>query len=92
MHIPKHLKHIAKTRSDLVFTQGSPRTQKYTTISCENCEIVCEEAVVTSVGLSWRSGWVLLCKECYRNLNIWKETDEQQDKSIENNLVQLCAP
>jgi hypothetical protein len=91
MLIPKHLKAFARTRNELVFAQGSPLTQKYTALSCENCEAICEEAVVTSVGLSWRSGWLLLCKKCYKTLNFWEETDEQQSKSIERNLVKVLV-
>lgn len=45
MRIPKHLQNSAKTRLETVFIQGSPLKQKYTTLSCENCEILCEEAV-----------------------------------------------
>lgn len=91
MRIPKHLQNTAKTRLETVFVQGSPLKQKYTTLSCENCEIVCEDAVITSVGFSWRSGWIILCKECYKNLNIWEETDERQKQSIERNLVRVCS-
>lgn len=91
MLISTHLRTIAKTRSEIVFSQGSPLKQQYTSLACENCETLCDEAIVTSIGFSWRSGWLLLCKKCYHTLNIWEETHEEQSKSIERNLVRVCV-
>lgn len=91
MILSKKLKTFAKPRRELVFDQGSPLTQKYINLSCENCDNGCEQAVVTSIGLSWRNGWIILCEKCYRSLNIWEETEEEQNRAIKNNSVSICA-
>lgn len=87
--LPKKLKECVKRRYELVWSRESPLSMKYETLECENCNKSLKEAVVLSIGLSWRSGWLILCDECYRKLNYWDETEEQQNKMMDRYRVRV---
>jgi hypothetical protein len=59
----------------LRMTAKEPITEK--TYECDNCKTIHPGVVVVPMGLSWRSGWVLLCHTCHKHLNISGESDSK---------------
>lgn len=46
--------------------------------TCDACSIKTSETAVVPLGLSWRSGWVILCKACHFDMNIRDDLDSNQ--------------
>ncbi len=83
----KQIRDIARKRTEQVWTQGSPLSTLYETLSCELCQQDIQEAVCLSVGYSWRSGWVFLCDKCYYSTNYW----EEDEATLKNNYNKYCV-
>jgi len=83
--LPTNLKEITRTRVDSVWQKGSPLKYHYKTISCEQCKLPQQQAIVVSVGWSWRSG----CDDCNCRLNYWDETDEQIKISFDRYSIRV---
>ena len=83
------LRKIARKRQEHVWSTGSPLKQIYTNIVCENCENSTNTAIVLSIGLGWRSGWVILCKDCNSNINYWGENEQQLETSFNRYKIEV---
>lgn len=82
-----NLRILARKRLERCWVNGTPLRKTYKNLYCEICNIDCEKCVILSMGYSWRSGWVFLCSDCYRNLNYWKEEIENMNISINEYTV-----
>ena len=83
-----NLRVLARKRLEKCWNIGTPLKKNYKNLYCEICNINCEKCVILPVGLSWRSGWVFLCEECYRNLDYWNEEVEIMNLSIDKYTVE----
>jgi len=83
------IRDIARKRVEKVWTQGSPLSIPYDTLSCELCQNDIKEAVCLSVGYSWRSGWVFLCDKCYYSTNYWDEDDTTLKQNYNKYVVKV---
>jgi hypothetical protein len=74
---------MAMASRERVWVDGSPLRKPYTALKCELCNESVTSAVVLSVGLTWRSGWVFLCDACYLDANFWDEDAAEMDRAME---------
>ena len=80
--LSQRLTNIGRNRTETVWRTGSPlHADFHNMIVCEQCSFQKEAATVRPLGWSWRSGWVILCKECYNAIDYWEETDDGREAS-----------
>ena len=81
------VRKIGRQRAEQVWVQGSPLQIEYTTLACDVCSKDTKEATCMSIGYSWRSGWVFLCKDCHLNLKYWHDEEEKLNKEYDHYRV-----